>query len=346
MDTIDLRSDTVTWPTAAMRHAMATATVGDDVYGEDPTVNRLEALAAERFGKEAGLFVTSGTMGNVASILAHCGRGEEVIAGRSSHIFVNEAGNPATLGGVHTWPLEVQKDGTLGLADIEAVIRADDPHYPQTRLVSIENTQNSAGGQPLSVEYTDAVGELCRRHNLKFHIDGARIFNAAVALDVPVSRLTQAADSVTFCLSKGLCAPVGSLIVGSHDFIYRARRIRKVLGGGLRQAGILAAAGIIALEEMTERLHEDHANACLLAEGLASIPAITLDVAWVKTNIIYFELNEAAPISASALKAALAADGIIIGNAYGGRKLRFVTHYWIKTAHVEQVVRRMRELLA
>lgn len=346
MDTIDLRSDTVTWPTDAMRHAMATASVGDDVYGEDPTVNHLEALAAKRFGKEAALFVTSGTMGNVASILVHCGRGEEIIAGRSSHVFENEAGNPATLGGVHTWPIEVQADGTLTLSDIEGVIRADDPHYPQTRLVCLENTQNSAGGQPLSVAYTDAVGQLCRWHDLKLHIDGARIFNAATALGVGVDRLTQAADSVTFCLSKGLCAPVGSIIVGSHDFIYRARRIRKVLGGALRQAGILAAAGIIALEEMTERLHEDHANACLLAEGLASIPAITLDASKVKTNIIYFELNDAAPISADDLSVALAAEGIVIGSAYGGRKLRFVTHYWIKTAHVERVVQRIRELLA
>ncbi|MCB9437406.1 MAG: low-specificity L-threonine aldolase [Anaerolineales bacterium] len=346
MNTIDLRSDTVTWPTEAMRHAMATAPVGDDVYGEDPTINRLEAMAAACFGKEAALFVTSGTMGNVTSILAHCGRGDEIIAGRSSHIFVNEAGNPATLGGVHTWPLAVQPDGTLALADIEDAIRPDDPHYPRTGLVCIENTHNGAGGQPLSVEYTDTVGELAHRYGLKFHIDGARIFNAAAALDVPVDRLTQAADSVTFCLSKGLCAPVGSVIVGSHEFIYRARRIRKALGGALRQAGILAAAGIVALEEMTERLREDHANARLLAEGLASIPAITLDASTIKTNIIYFELNDAAPISADDLGVALAAEGIVIGSAYGGQKLRFVTHYWIKTAHVEHVVQRIRELLA
>lgn len=344
MDKIDLRSDTVTWPTPKMRQAMIEAPLGDDVYGEDPTVNRLEAMAAERFGKEAGLFVTSGSMGNLASILAHCGRGDEVIMGQKAHTFLYESGNPAAMGGVHSWPLTVQDAGTLLLEDIEGAIRRDDPHFPKTRLVSIENTQGSMGGIPLDSDYIDSVGVICREHGLKLHIDGARIFNAVAALKEDVATITKSADSVTFCLSKGLCAPVGSVIVGSEEFIYRARRVRKMLGGGMRQAGVLAAAGIVALEEMTERLGEDHENACILAEGLASIPSIELDPSKVKTNMIFWKLREDAPISGEALVAGLAKHNIVIGGPYRGQA-RFVTHYWIKREHVDFVVERMRELL-
>jgi threonine aldolase len=345
MDKIDLRSDTVTWPTPKMRQAMLEAPLGDDVYGEDPTINRLEAMAAERFGKEAGLFVTSGSMGNLASILAHCGRGDEVIMGQKAHTFLYESGNPAASGGVHSWPLTVQEDGTLRLEDIEGAIRRDDPHFPKTKLVSVENTQGSMGGIPLDSDYINSVGAICREHGMQLHIDGARIFNAAAAVGEDVATITKAADSVTFCLSKGLCAPVGSVIVGREDFIYHARRVRKMLGGGMRQAGILAAAGIVALEEMTERLVEDHENACILAQGLATIPSIEVDPSKVKTNMIFWRLREDAPISGEALVAGLAKDNIVIGGPYRGQA-RFVTHYWISREHVELVVERMRSLLA
>ena len=345
MDKIDLRSDTVTWPTSKMRQAMVEAPIGDDVYGEDPTINRLEVMAAERFGKEAGLFVTSGSMGNLASILAHCGRGDEVIMGQKAHTFLYESGNPAVSGGVHSWPLQVQTDGTLLLDDIENAVRGDDPHFPRTKLVSVENTQGSMGGIPLDAAYINSVGEICQQYEMKLHIDGARIFNAAAALKEDVATITKAADSVTFCLSKGLCAPVGSVIVGNEDFIYHARRVRKMLGGGMRQGGILAAAGIVALDEMTERLAEDHENACALAEGLATIPSIEVDLSKVKTNMIFWTLREDAPISGEALVAGLAKDNIVIGGPYRGQA-RFVTHYWIKPEHVDFVVERIRSLLA
>ncbi len=346
MDQIDLRSDTVTWLTDDMRQAMAEAAIGDDVYGEDPSVNRLEAMAAERFGKEAGLFVASGTMGNLVAILVHCGRGDEAIMGQSSHTFVNETGNPAALGGIHSWTLPVQPDGTLALDAIEDTIRGDDPHYPQTTLVCLENTQGSTGGQPLPVSYIDAVGELCQRRGLRLHIDGARIFNAAVALNEDVARLTQASDSISFCLSKGLCVPMGSVIVGSRDFIYHARRIRKSLGGGLRQAGFMAAAGIVALETMVDRLTEDHTNAYRLAEGLAELPAFDVDLSRIKTNILFVTLRPNARLSAAKLREALAKDNIRIGGANRHGRMRFVTHYWITEERVDFVLERMRQYLA
>jgi len=244
MDRIDLRSDTVTWPTPEMRQAMAEALVGDDVYGEDPTVNALQEAAARRLGKEAGLFVASGTMGNLVAVLAHCGRGDEVILGDKAHTFIYEAGGMAALGGVHPHTVPVQADGTLPLEAIEAAIRPNNVHMPVTRLIALENTQGTVGGIPISKAYTDEVGRLARAHGLALHIDGARIFNAATALNENVADLVAAADSVTFCLSKGLCAPVGSVLVGSRAFIARAHRVRKQLGGGMRQVGILAAAGL------------------------------------------------------------------------------------------------------
>lgn len=348
MDTIDLRSDTVTWPTPAMREAMANAPVGDDVYGEDPTVNQLEAEAAAMLGKEAALFVSSGTMGNLTAVLTHCGRGQEMILGDQAHIFRSEAGSSAAFGGVHAHTLPVQADGTLNLDDIRRAIRPENEHFPRTRLICLENTQGATGGIPLTADYTAQVGQIAQEHNLRLHIDGARIFNAAAALNVPVQNLVAPADSVSFCLSKGLCAPVGSLLVGSSAFIAEARRTRKALGGGMRQAGILAAAGLIALREMTQRLAEDHANACALAEGLAAIPHITIDPSRVRTNMVFFTIEETAPISIEELVTRLKNDyNIVMGGYANGRtQVRMLTHYWITRDHVEQVIHAMRTLLS
>lgn len=347
MDYIDLRSDTVSWPTPEMREAMATAPVGDDVYGDDPTVNRLQEDAARMLGKEAGLFVASGTMGNITAALTHCGRGDEMIVGREAHMFINEAGAASGLGGIHPNIIDVQPDGTLPLAAIRRAVRGEDVHFPSTRLICLENTQGAKGGIPISAEYTRQVGELAREFDLKLHIDGARIFNAAAALNTPVHELVAPADSVSFCLSKGLCAPVGSVLVGSREFINRANRIRKSLGGGMRQAGVLAAAGLIALHKMSKRLHEDHANACLLAEGLARNPHIQLDVSRVQTNMIYIELNESAPITSSELGARLKSEyKILIAPYPGSRRIRLVTHYWITPEHVEQVLSAVSSVLA
>ena len=289
---IDLRSDTITRPTAAMRRAMAEAEVGDDVFGEDPTVRRLEETCAARLGKEAGLFVASGSMGNLVSLLAHCGRGDEVIVGDQAHTYVYEQGGMAALGGIHPRVVRNQADGTLNLDEVAGAIR--DPgnlHFPQTKLITLETTHNRCGGAPLAVEYMSAVGKLARAHGLLYHLDGARIFNAAVALGVDVKLLAVDADSVSVCLSKGLAAPVGSVVCGSREFIGMARRARKVVGGGMRQVGVIAAAGIVALEQMVERLAEDHANARLLADGLAELPGISVEQMSVRTNIVYFNVT-------------------------------------------------------
>jgi len=343
---IDLRSDTVTWPTDEMRRAMADAEVGDDVFGDDPTANRLEQVAAERFGKEAGLFVSSGTMGNLVAVLAHCGRGDEVILGDVSHTFLNEAGGISALGGVHPRTVPVQPDGTLPLDAIRAAIRPlDNVHYPPTRLIALENTQGALGGVPITPAYTDAVGEIAREHHLALHLDGARIFNAAAALDTDVISLVEAADSVTFCLSKGLCAPVGSVLVGSRELIDRARRVRKLVGGGMRQVGVLAAAGLVALEQMTERLAEDHETARLLAEGLAEMPQIVLDLARVQTNMVFFELADEVPISAPELSERLKAHNILTRPLHE-RGFRMVTHYWIRPEDIIYVLAAIQKELA
>ncbi len=341
---IDLRSDTVTQPTPAMRQAMAAAVVGDDVFGEDPTVNALESLAAARLGKEAALFVTSGTQGNLASLLAHCGRGDEVILGDQSHTFLYEQGGAAALGGIHPRTVPNQPDGTLRPEDIAAAIRSDNPHFPISRLVCLENTHNRCGGACLTPDYTAAVAELAHRHGLKLHIDGARIFNAAVALGVDVQELVRPADSVTFCLSKGLAAPVGSLICGPADFIRRARRARKVLGGGMRQAGILAAAGIVALNEMVERLADDHAHARLLAEGIAELPGIRLDPQRVQTNIVIFAFDHPRLTPAALVEELRRRDVGIL--TLGGNQLRAVTHYGIEREHIEEAVAAFAAVLA
>ena len=288
---VDLRSDTVTLPTPSMRRAMAEAEVGDDVFGEDPTVNRLEEMASERLGKEAALFVPSGTMANLVSELTHCGRGDEMIVGDQAHIFYYEQGGSASVGGIHTRTVRNQADGRMPLEDLEAAIRPDNVHFPRTRLIAFENTHNRCFGSPLDVEYLRAVRDLARRHGLSVHMDGARLFNAAVSLNVDPAELASEADSVSVCLSKGLAAPVGSLVCGTRPFIAEARRMRKVVGGGMRQAGVLAAAGIVALSEMTGRLAEDHANARRLADGLAEIEGLDLDPETVRTNIVYFEIR-------------------------------------------------------
>jgi threonine aldolase len=344
MNTIDLRSDTVTQPTPEMREAMAQAAVGDDVYGEDPTVNKLQEMAAAMLGKEAGLFVPSGTMGNLASILAHCNRGDEIILGNLAHTFLYEAGGIAALGGIHPHTLPNQPDGTLKLEEIRAAIRADDAHLPVTRLITLENTHNRCGGAALSLEYTQAVGEIAREHGLILHLDGARIFNAAAALDVSPADLAAPADSVTFCLSKGLCAPVGSVICGEAGFIRRAHRMRKQLGGGMRQAGILAAAGIVALETIIPRMATDHLRAQDLAAGLAAIPGITLDPGTPHSNMVYLTLDDEIPWNAAEMALRLKAKGVLVG-AVGSRRFRLVTHHWIDEAAVTQAITAFREAL-
>jgi len=342
MKTIDLRSDTVTMPSPAMREAICSAELGDDVFGEDPTVNRLEELAAERMGKEAALLVVSGTMGNLLCILTHCRRGEEVILGDRSHTFLYEAGGISALGGVHPHTLANQPDGTMLLEEIEAAVRADNVHFPRTRLICLENTHNRCAGSPLTVEYTDAAAGLAKKHNLLLHLDAARIFNAAVALGVDVKELTHAADSVSFCLSKGLAAPVGSVVCGSAEFIAEARRTRKVLGGGMRQAGIIAAAGITALEEMVDRLEEDHRNAKRLAQGIAGIEALSIDIESVSTDIVYFEVA-GDRITAENLTSELAKKGVKILHI-GPRRLRAVTHYGITADDIDIALKAIQDV--
>jgi len=344
MKTIDLRSDTVTLPSPAMREAIYRAELGDDVFGEDPTVNRLERMAAQRMGKEAALLVVSGTMGNLVSILTHCRRGDEVILGDKSHTFLYEAGGISALGGVHPHTIANQPDGTLPLDEIAGAIRPDNVHFPRTRLICLENTHNRCAGSPLTVEYTDAVAALAKKHSLLLHLDGARIFNAAVALGVDVKELARAADSVTFCLSKGLAAPVGSLVCGSMEFIAEARRTRKVLGGGMRQAGIIAAAGIIALEQMVDRLTDDHKNAKRLAEGIANIDGLSINVESVRTDIVYFEVT-GDRISAEKLVRDLERKGVRILSV-GPTRLRAVTHYGITADDIDTALKVIREVVA
>lgn len=347
MNTIDLRSDTVTVPTPAMREAMATAPVGDDVFGEDPTVNALEEAAAERFGKEAGLFVVSGTMGNLTAVLTHCGRGEEMILGKQSHIFRYEVASAAAYGGIQPNTFDVRADGTMDVEAMRAAVRPVNVHFPTTRLICLENSHGGAWGAPVSLAFTEQVAEIARDYGLALHIDGARIFNAAAALGIDVAELTAPADTVSICLSKGLCAPVGTVLVGSRAFIDRARRIRKSLGGGMRQAGIIAAAGLIGLREMSLRVGEDHANARALAEGLAVIPGITLDLGLVRTNMVFFTLTADAPLDADRLSARLAEEYGILMRPYSSadRNFRLVTHYYITRQEVTRVLDAMRALL-
>jgi len=344
MEYVDLRSDTVTKPTPEMREAMAEAKVGDDVYRDDPTVNKLEAMAAEKLGKESAIFVPSGTMGNLLALLVHCQRGDEVIAGNKSHIYLNEAGGMSALGGIQPCPIPNQKDGTLALDDILASIRSEDVHHPITRLICLENTQNICGGVPLTADYTRQVGDIARKNGLALHIDGARIFNSAVAQNVDVKDLVAPADSVMFCLSKGLVSPIGSLLVGSGKFIARARHLRKMLGGGMRQVGVIAAAGIISLEKMTVRLGDDHAHAKKLAEGLRRIDGIVLDEDSPHTNMIYFNLAENLPLNAPQVAEKMKALGVLV-DPDDWRRFRLVTHYWVDDDAVEKTVSAFKEVL-
>jgi len=334
---VDLRSDTITLPTSSMRQAMATAEVGDDVFGEDPTVRRLEELAAERLGKEAGLFVASGTMANLVSQLTHCGRGDEMVLGDQAHIFYYEQGGSAAVGSIHPRTVLNQPDGKILLEDIEAAIRPDNVHFPRTRLIVLENTHNRCYGSPLDTAYLQSIRQLARRFGLKVHVDGARLFNAAVALGVTAAELAAPADSISICLSKGLAAPVGSVVCGTRKFIEKARRARKVLGGGMRQAGVLAAAGIVALTEMTLRLPEDHATARRLAEGLAESRGISINIGRVKTNIVFFD-SKIDHLPADRLSAVLAAEGIHVLPT-GKRRLRAVTHYHITAEDIDYTLK-------
>ncbi|MBE9109439.1 low-specificity L-threonine aldolase [Nodosilinea sp. LEGE 07298] len=341
----DFRSDTVTWPTPAMHEAMAAAELGDDVYGEDPTVNELETLAANLLGKEAGLFVTSGTQGNLIAALTHAQRGDEAILGEDAHTFCWEAGGIAVLGGITTRPLPTDSRGRMALEAIAAAIRVDNPHLPHSRLILLENSSGGNNGAAIAPEYFESISTLAQSHNLSVHLDGARLFNATTALGVDPTAITSHVDSVSVCLSKGLCAPVGSVLVGSEAFIHQARRHRKLLGGGMRQAGVLAAAGILALKTMTQRLQTDHDNAQALAQGLANIPGLEIDPAVVETNMVFFNLAQDIDISPEHLIKTLRADYGLYTGGYGDRTLRAVTHYWIQRPQVEQLVEAIRTIL-
>ena len=316
-----------------MREAIYRAELGDDVFGEDPTTKRLEKIAAERMGKEAAVMVASGTMGNLVCVLTHCRRAEEVILGDRSHTFLYEAGGMSALGGIHPHTIVNQPDGTMPLEDIEAAIRGHNVHFPRTRLICLENTHNRCNGSALTPEYMETVAALAKDRGLMVHLDGARIFNAAVALQVDVKELTRHADSLSFCLSKGLSAPVGSVVCGSREFIAEARRNRKVLGGGMRQSGIIAAAGITALEQMVDRIAEDHANAQRLAEGIARITGLAIEPEKVQTNIIYFNLVSQ-QLTIEKLVTQLNNKGIKILQVAPTR-LRAVTHYGISTEDID-----------
>ncbi|WP_421317968.1 low-specificity L-threonine aldolase [Aeromonas veronii] len=333
---IDLRSDTVTQPTDAMRQAMLHAEVGDDVYGEDPGVNALEAFGARLLGKQAALFVPSGTMSNLLAVMSHCQRGEGAILGNAAHIYRYEAQGSAVLGSVALQPLPMQRDGTLAFDDIKAALAPDDAHFVQTRLICLENTHN---GKVLPLSYLQEMGAFVAERGLKLHLDGARLFNAAVASETPVEVIAAPFDSISICLSKGLGAPVGSLLVGSHDFIARARRLRKMLGGGMRQAGILAQAGLFALEQHVTRLADDHRRAKRLAEGLAALPGIELDLSLVQSNMVFLRLHEG---ESAPLVAFMKERGILF-SGYG--ELRLVTHLQINDDDIEEVIDAFTEYL-
>ena len=340
---IDLRSDTKTLPSDLMRKAMAEAEVGDDVAGEDPTVNELEARAAEVLGKEAALFVTSGTQGNLVSLLTHTRPGQKIIFEQDAHIFQYERGGLARIAGLLAHPLPGHH-GAMDPADVEAAIWPSELHRAPTGLVALENTHNRAGGACLTVEQTEAVCEVAHRHGVPVHVDGARIFNAAVALEVPACQLAGPADSVTFCLSKSLGAPAGSLVCGSAEFIAEARESRKVLGGGMRQAGVIAAAGLVALEHELPRLHEDHEKARQIAETLQGLAGVYLDITAVQTNMVRFEVRRD-DMSAPDLCARLADYGIK-ASAQDAIRIRLVTHRDISFADAERVCSALRAVLA
>ncbi|HFQ5311274.1 TPA: low-specificity L-threonine aldolase [Vibrio vulnificus] len=334
---MDFRSDTVTRPTPAMREAMANAIVGDDVYGDDPTVNELEAFAAKEAGFEAALFTTSGTQANLLGLMAHCERGDEYLCGQQAHNYRYEAGGAAVLGSIQPQPIENNPDGTLPFDKLAAAIKPDDSHFARTKLLSLENTIN---GKVLPLSYLQEARAFVDKHNLKLHLDGARVYNAATALDVPVRDIAQYFDSMTICLSKGLGAPVGSLLLGSKEYIAKARRLRKMVGGGMRQAGILAAAGKLALTEQVAQLKVDHANAKALAQGLSELPGVHVNPDFVQTNIVFAKLDDSVDIDAIAQK--LAKESIIITP---GNPIRFVTHKDISRQDIDLFLEKLRFFL-
>lgn len=337
LKTIDLRSDTVTHPTEEMKRAMFEAEVGDDVYGEDPTVNALEEMAAQRMQKQAAVFTASGTMSNLLSVLAQTNRGDEIIVGSEAHIFWYEVGGASAIGGVMVRTVRNEHDGSMDLVAIEAAIRTKNMHFPPTTLLCLENTHNRCGGAVLTAEYIDKAARLAHAHSVRLHIDGARIFNAAVALGVPASRLVTEADSVSFCLSKGLSAPIGSLLCGDRAFVDRARKWRKMIGGGTRQVGVIAAAGIVALNTMIDRLAEDHDNARRLAAGLGRIAGCTV-TAEVVTNIVMFELSPEIDISVFLSEAG--ERGVKL-SPRGGAQFRAVTHRMISASDIDEALDRI-----
>lgn len=334
---IDFRSDTVTKPTSAMREAMATAAVGDDVYGDDPTVNELEAWAANRHGFEAALFTTSGTQANLLALMAHCERGDEYLCGQQAHNYCYEAGGAAILGSIQPQPIDNEKDGTLSFHKLQAAIKPDDFHFARTRLLSLENTIN---GKVLPLSYLAEARQFVDKNNLQLHLDGARVYNAATALNVDIKDIAQHFDSMTICLSKALCAPIGSLLLGNKEFIYKARRIRKMLGGGMRQAGILAAAGKLALTEQVPQLATDHANAQLLAQGLSKLDGFHVNSDLVQTNIVFAKLDSSIDIQHIAEQ--LKKDDIIISP---GNPIRMVTHKDVTKNDIEHFLTKLTALL-
>eukprot|EP00041_Stephanoeca_diplocostata_P010053 m.159337 g.159337 ORF g.159337 m.159337 type:complete len:402 (+) comp18000_c0_seq1:225-1430(+) len=350
---IDVRSDTVTVPTDGMRQAMFNAKVGDDVLGEDPTVHALQDRVAHMCGKEAGLFVTSGTMGNLIALASHCGRGDEIILGQGQHIFKYEGGGASALLGVSYATVPNNADGTMQLHDVRSAVRDDDPHYPITKAVCLENTHNTGGGRVLPQAFIDSVGTWCHAHRLICHMDGARIFNAVVASGTSLSRMLEHVDSISICLSKGLGCPVGSVIVGSKEFIARSLRARKMLGGGMRQAGVLAACGLYALDHNVERMAEDHARAKSLAAKIRALPGITLSD--IETNIVYFDVDtDAIGMDSGSFVAGLQSRGVdILGSMYatadGTKNLfraRAVVHLHITDEDIDMIVSAMASTIA
>lgn len=339
---VDLRSDTVTKPCPIMRELMAKAEVGDDVYGEDPTINKLEELSARKLNKEAALFVTSGTMGNQIAVLTHTSRGDEIILEASSHIYAFEVGGIAMMAGVMPNTI-TGNNGKISPDQLRKAIKPENIHYPKATLLCLENTSNFGGGTVTTLEEMDELANIAKGNGLNVHIDGARIFNAAVYLNIPVSDLVKSADSIMFCLSKGLGAPVGSMLVGSKEFINKARKYRKMLGGGLRQAGILAAAGIYALENLVERLQEDHNLAGKLARGLSEIPGIKVNIGTVQTNIVMADLTKS-DLDVNNLVELLKQKGILV-NSVNEKRIRFVTHRDISTENIDYTLQVIKQIL-
>tara|TARA_X000000368_G_scaffold101454_1_gene78259 strand:- start:1444 stop:2508 length:1065 start_codon:yes stop_codon:yes gene_type:complete len=349
---IDFRSDTVTLPTDQMLNAIKNADLGDDVFQEDPTINKLEKKAANLMGKESALLVPSGTMGNLISILVHCPRGTEIILGDKAHTFYYEAGGISAFGGIHSRQLKNQTDGTLKVDDILSAIRKDNVHFPRTSAITLENTHNLCNGSPLSSNYCNAVAKIADDNNIKLHIDGARIFNASVALNEDVKKLVENVDSLTFCLSKGLSAPVGSIICGEEKFIYECRRIRKALGGGMRQAGIIAAAGIVSLDTMIDQIKKDHSNAKKLAKGISDIDGLSIDLENINTNILYFDIHpqrRSDYLNKQTLKNCIYPSEIKLNNihffeSYKNR-FRLVTHSSINQSDVEKLLSALKKIV-